>query len=45
MLHTVPSALGAAAGQVPEVVLQVAITWHSSGVGQTTAVPLVQVPA
>jgi hypothetical protein len=45
MLHAVPSALGAAAGQVPVPVLQVAITWHSSGVGHTTAVPLVQVPA
>ena len=44
-MHAVPSALGAAAGQVPVLVLQVAITWHSSGVGQTTAAPPVQVPA
>ena len=44
-VHTVPSALGAATGQVPVLVLQVAITWHSSGVGQTTAPPPVQVPA
>ena len=44
-MHAVPLALGAAAGQVPVVVLQVAITWHSSGVGQTTAPAPVQVPA
>ncbi len=44
MLHAVPSALGVAAGQVPEVMLQVASTWHSSGAGQTTGLP-VQAPA
>ena len=44
-VHAVPSALGAPAGQMPVLVLQVAITWHSSGVGQTTAAPPVQVPA
>jgi len=44
-VHAVPLALAAAAGQVPVLVLQVAITWHSSGVGQTTAPPPVQVPA
>jgi hypothetical protein len=36
--------LAAAAGQLPVPTLQVAITWHSSGVGQTIGFPPVQTP-
>ena len=43
-LQAVPSGLAAAAGQVPVLGLQVAIVWHSSGVGQGSGFPPVQTP-
>jgi len=43
--HAVPSGFWVAAGQVPLLMLQVAIMWHSSGVGQTTPPAPVQMPA
>jgi hypothetical protein len=42
--QAVPSALAAAAGHVPVLGLQVAIVWHSSGVGQGSGFPPVQTP-
>jgi len=44
-VHGAQSALAVAAGQMPVLALQVAITWHSSGAGQTSGFKPVQMPA